>query len=121
MALQSPWEVADQAAGALAPESGLVGDTDVAELGRAMALAVGRAISNPAAGLDAVARLSGRLAPIPAVALSRWMGGRPTAPVDLNPKDRRFLDPAWTDNPLFYGLRLAHAAWGTFTDDLVEV
>ncbi|HKG49387.1 MAG TPA: alpha/beta fold hydrolase [Actinomycetales bacterium] len=121
MALQSPWDVADQAASALAPESGLVNDTDVAELGRAMGLVMTKAMKNPAAGLDAIARLSGRLAPIPAVALSRWLGGRPTAPVDLNPKDRRFLDAAWTDNPMFYALRLTHAAWGQFTDDLVDM
>ena len=38
-------------------------------------------------------------------------------PVD--PKDRRFADPAWSTNPLFYGMRLAYLSTCRYARDVV--
>jgi polyhydroxyalkanoate synthase subunit PhaC len=120
MALDSPWDVADQAASAVAPESGEFGSSDVGELGRALALAVRASMASPADGLDALLRLATRLISIPPAALDLWLGGTPGDPVQLDPRDRRFADPTWSGNPLFYALRLAHAVAGQFGTDVVD-
>ena len=44
------------------------------------------------------------------VAATRWFGREIESPVPVDPKDRRFADPAWSTNPLFYGMRLAYLA-----------
>ena len=47
---------------------------------------------------------------------SRWWPGAKAfgadlePPVEVNPKDRRFADPAWAGNPFFYGTRLTYLA-----------
>jgi poly[(R)-3-hydroxyalkanoate] polymerase subunit PhaC len=120
MALDSPWDVADQAVGAIAPEGGEFGQADVADFGRALAGALRSSITSPAASLGATMRLMTRLIPVPAVAVSRWFGAELPPPVELNPKDRRFADPAWADNPFFYALRLSYEIAGRFGYDLVD-
>ena len=36
-----------------------------------------------------------------------------------DPKDRRFKDPAWDENPLFFGERQAYLAWAHFVHELI--
>jgi polyhydroxyalkanoate synthase subunit PhaC len=120
MALDSPWDVADQAVGAIAPEGGEFGQADVADFGRALASALRSSVTSPASTFGATLRLMTRLVPVPAVAVSRWFGSELPPPVELNPKDRRFADPAWSDNPFFYALRLSYEIAGRFGYDLVD-
>jgi polyhydroxyalkanoate synthase subunit PhaC len=120
MALDSPWDVADQAVGAIAPEGGEFGQADVADFGRALASALRASVTSPASTFGATLRLMTRLVPVPAVAVSRWFGSELPPPVELNPKDRRFADPAWADNPFFYALRLSYEIAGRFGYDLVD-
>ncbi|HET7477022.1 MAG TPA: alpha/beta fold hydrolase [Dermatophilaceae bacterium] len=120
MTSDSPWDIADRAAGALAPESDLVESPDTAEFGRALGLAMRHLASNPTTLLAAATTLTARLAPIPALALTRWLGRDVAAPVPLDPKDRRFSDAAWTDNPWFYSIRVAYNVFRQLTTDLVD-
>jgi polyhydroxyalkanoate synthase len=39
--------------------------------------------------------------------------------VVVDSKDRRFADPAWTSNPMFYGLRLSYLLASRAAHDLV--
>ncbi|HWM59010.1 MAG TPA: poly-beta-hydroxybutyrate polymerase, partial [Pseudonocardia sp.] len=107
---QSAQEVAEGAAGVLAPESGLFEDLDSAGFGDALNKAIQANLSSPAASLQATSQLVADLAQIPLVAATRWFGRDAEPPVEIDPKDRRFADPAWTDNPLFYSVRLAYLA-----------
>ena len=116
---ETPWDVADQAAAVLAPESDLLSDPDVAELGRALAIAFRGAAANPAAAASAFVRFATDLAGIPPVAVARWFGSQVTPAVQLDPKDRRFADPAWSNNPALYSLRAAYAAMGRLSGQLV--
>ena len=120
MADESPWDVADQAVGAIAPEVAEFGNPDFAEFARALAAAVRGSVLHPAASFGATLRLVTRLAPLPAIAVGRWFGAELESHVDLDPKDRRFADPAWSDNPVFYSLRLMYEIAGHYGDELVD-
>jgi polyhydroxyalkanoate synthase subunit PhaC len=116
---QSSWEVADRAANVLAPESGEFTDTDVADLGKALAQAVRGSFAS-GGGADATARFLTRMATIPGLAWGRWLGQDVTPTVDVDARDRRFADPTWTGNPAFYSLRLAYAAAVAYTNEIVD-
>jgi polyhydroxyalkanoate synthase len=119
MAAESSWDVAERAAGVLAPETDVL-NPDVPEFGQALTQALRAAGSNPSAVLSAAMGLAGALARTAPVALSRWVGVDAEPPVPVNPKDRRFSDPAWNDNPVFYGIRLAYLALRQFSEQVVE-
>ena len=120
MADESPWDVADQAVGAIAPEVAEFGNPDVAEFARALAAAVRGSVLHPVASVGSALRLVTRLAPLPAIAVGRWFGAELESHVDVDPKDRRFADPAWSDNPVFYSLRLMYEIAGHYGDELVD-
>ncbi|HVH21350.1 MAG TPA: alpha/beta fold hydrolase [Pseudonocardia sp.] len=115
----SAGEVAERAASVLAPESGLFEDLDAAGFGDAVTKAVRAALSNPLGAVQAGSQLAADLAQIPLVAATRWFGRETEPPITIDTKDRRFSDPAWTDNPLFYGVRLAYLVSGRFFRDVV--
>ena len=119
MTTETPGEQAEQAASVLAPEIDSLADPDVAGLGRSLATVLRGAMENPAAVTQAWLRYALHLAEIPPVALSSWMGTAATPPVQLNPKDRRFADRTWSENPAFYSLRMYHQAFAEFVDQLV--
>jgi polyhydroxyalkanoate synthase len=64
-------------------------------------------------------RLASDLARVPLVTAGAWLGRPVDAPVPVDPKDRRFADPAWTTNPLFYGLRLSYLTACRAAQDVV--
>ncbi|NMH90596.1 alpha/beta fold hydrolase [Pseudonocardia bannensis] len=116
---QSPRDVGERAANVLGPESGLVVDLDAVGFGEAMVQALRASLTSPAAPVRAAAQLAADLARIPLVATSRWLGQKPEPPLPVDPRDRRFADPAWDANPLFYALRQAYLAGSRFSRDVV--
>ena len=96
MAEESSHEVAERAAGVLAPESDLFEDLDAAGFGDALTQALRSSVMNPAAPARATLQLATDLARIPMVAATKWFGRDIDAPVPVDPKDRRFADPAWS-------------------------
>jgi polyhydroxyalkanoate synthase subunit PhaC len=120
MALDSAWDVADHAAEVLAPESNTLTSPDVAELGRGLAVALRGAANHPVEALNAVSTYFSQVVPIPGVAMARWLGGDVPPPVDLDPKDRRFADATWSENPYFYALRMYYAAVGQLSHALID-
>jgi polyhydroxyalkanoate synthase subunit PhaC len=51
---------------------------------------------------------------------SRMVGAKTSSPLAPGSKDKRFSDPAWEDNPLFYALLQAHFLRERFVGDLVD-
>ncbi len=92
----------------LAPESDLFEDLDAAGFGEALTKALQASLANPAAPARATLQWATDLARIPMVAATRWFGREIESPVPLDPRDRRFADPAWSTNPFFHGTRLAY-------------
>jgi polyhydroxyalkanoate synthase subunit PhaC len=111
--------LAERAAGVLGPESALFEDLDAAGFGDALRRALQANLTHPAPALSASLQLAGDLARVPLAAVAQWFGREVEPPVPLDPKDRRFADPAWTTNPLFYAARLTYLAASRFARDLV--
>jgi polyhydroxyalkanoate synthase len=103
-------DIAERAAGVLGPESGLVQDMDAAGFGDALLRAIRATVTNPVEPARAAMQFATDLARIPLVAGAKVMGAEMEPPVAVDPKDRRFADPAWSGNPLFYGTRLTYLA-----------
>src|ERR1700749_4059379 len=115
---ETPHDRGQDAAFVLAPESGLLAEMDAAGLGRALGQVFTGALANPAAASEAGLRYWAALAQIPAVALSNWLGRPIPPPVDLNPRDKRFADKTWVDNPAYYSLWLSYQAFADLMDRL---
>ena len=120
MASESPWDVADRAASVLAPESDLLESADVAEFGRALELTLKAVAAQPAVAVGAVVTSATRLASIPALSMARWFGAKIEMPVAVDPKDRRFADPTWNDNPYFYSLRMAYLMLRELSTEMLD-
>jgi polyhydroxyalkanoate synthase len=114
---QAAREIAERAASVLGPESGLVEDLDAAGLGGALTKALRSSLWSPAVPARASARLAADLAQIPLVAATRFLGRDAEPPVAVDPRDRRFADPAWSANPVYYSVRLAYLAACRFARD----
>jgi polyhydroxyalkanoate synthase len=116
---ESSREVAERAAGVLGPESDLFEDMDAAGFGDALRQALRSTLTSPMVPMQAATRLATDLAQIPLVAAARWLGRPAEPPVQVDPKDRRFADPAWSTNPAFYSVRLGYLAACRFAREVV--
>ena len=116
----APREIGERAANVLAPESALFEDLDAAGFGDAMRQVLRAGATHPLVPGQAALRLAADLAQVPAVTMAQWMGRPVDPPVPVDPKDRRFADVAWQENPLFYALRLVYLASCRFARDVVD-
>ncbi len=116
---QTPQELAERAAAVLAPESDVFEDVDAAGLGESLSAAMRATMTNPIVSSAAAMHLATDLAQIPFVATSRWLGGGVATSIAVDPRDRRFADPAWESNPVYYSIRLAYLAAARFARDVV--
>src|SRR6478735_1690191 len=118
---ESPWDIAMRAADVLAPEStALSNPDDVAQLGDALVRVVRQAAGDPLHVFNVGLHLAVALAQVPPRTLTQWLSDSDTVPAGLDPKDRRFSDPAWNGNPLFVALRLSHAAASRAVLELID-
>jgi polyhydroxyalkanoate synthase len=120
MGADSSRDVAHQAASALAPEIDLFAHHDIAGFGRSLAAVLAGLPSRPGPVTRALAGFASSVGQLPAAAFARWWGVDVPAPVPLDPQDRRFADPAWSQNPVFYALRVGYLALARLTEDLVD-
>src|SRR4051794_29248753 len=105
---QAPRDVGERAANALAPESGQFEDLDAAGFGEALAKVARTGFADPTMPGQVALRLMTDLARVPLVTAAAWWGQQIDPPVPVDAKDRRFADPAWSDNPFFHGVRLSY-------------
>jgi polyhydroxyalkanoate synthase len=113
-------EIAERAASVLAPETNLLEDLDAAGFGAALAQAARATLTNPASAVGSAIRLASDLAQIPIIAANRLLGAEPEPPVPVDPKDRRFADPAWNTNAAYYSARLAYLATCRFAREILK-
>jgi polyhydroxyalkanoate synthase len=116
MAEDSSWNVGQYAAEMLAPELNVIGP-DIAGIGDALTAALRHAFGNPGLVFRTGATLTGALATIPATVLMDWVGEKKGK--DGGKGDRRFSDPAWTENPYFHAVLLAYLSSSDFVRTLV--
>jgi polyhydroxyalkanoate synthase subunit PhaC len=112
---------AAEAAEALEPEAGLVGSTDPVAFGRALARVGAGVVCHPIDAGLAWLRHASDLAAVGSVTVARALGADCEGPFSPAPKDRRFADITWQDNPAYYALFQSYLAWSRFAQDLVGV
>ena len=100
----------------LAPAS----NADMAGFGKAVGMAAMGLALRPVGVSVAGARFAAGLARLPASTAARWLGQKGEPVFQIDARDRRFADPAWTDNPAFYALRQYFAALSQLTEELVS-
>ena len=110
-------DIGQNAAEIVAPEWNVIGP-DVAGIGDALMAALGGAVKNPADVMKASMRLSSDLARIPPTVLNSWI--KKQKGDDKGTSDRRFADPAWTNNPYYHALRLAYVAECEFARAIIS-
>jgi polyhydroxyalkanoate synthase len=106
-------------AAAVGPEADLFARQDPLALVPTMKKLGTALAANPAAVWEAGARFSNRLVASTAGMMARALGAKPQPELQPDPKDRRFKDPAWDQNPVFFGERQAYLAWAHFVHELV--
>ena len=119
-AQETAWQTAEAAAASLAPDADVFGSVDAAGLGSSTFSVLRRAAAKPTATASAAMRFWTSMAMAGPVAAARWMGMDAPPPVPVPDRDKRFADPAWTDNPAFYAIRQAHLATSRLVSDLLE-
>lgn len=88
--------------------------------GPAVTSVAGRAVRNPQAVTAATAEYAGRLAKIPAAATRVFNANDPDAPMPVDPRDRRFSDTAWQENPAYFSLLQGYLATRAYVEELTE-
>jgi polyhydroxyalkanoate synthase len=112
---------AAQAAAALAPEVPFFSDNDPALFGRALAAAARAARQSPVASTSLTFQLGERLWNAGSAAVSRLVGRPAEGPMPVNPRDKRFTDPAWEENPAYWALRQGYLAVHQYGLDLLRL
>jgi polyhydroxyalkanoate synthase subunit PhaC len=116
------WAAGEDAMAAIAPESSLFAKLDPASFGSSLLAVARRATRNPYAASGAFWQFAAAMARIGPEAAGRWAGrdgGADAQPVAALAKDKRFADPAWRENPVFFALGQAYLAAMKLTDDLL--
>jgi len=111
----------ESAAAALAPEAPLFTDNDPALFGKAVAAAANAATRHPLIGMSMAMQFGAKLVNTGLAAGSRVWGTPAAGPVPVDPKDKRFTDPAWENNPGFWALRQAYLAFRQYGLDMIRV
>lgn len=114
---------------ALGPEGGLLAALTAAPGGGSVGRSgFARALEEVAAALMArphlvaapTARYASALVQAGWAVAGRSMGMSIPLPVQPEPGDRRFRDPAWDDDPRFAGMKVIYLAWATYLHELVD-
>ena len=88
-------------------------------LGGAWIRAMQEAGNNPAGVMEAAARYASGIAAAAVAAGERAHGADAPGPVQPAPKDRRFTDSAWSENPAFFMMLQGYLLWARLVNDLV--
>lgn len=98
----------------------LVGLVDPVAFLRSLLGTLLRAATHPIGLAGAGANLTfGAVSAVPVV-VGRAVGRDVDGPMQPAPKDRRFADPAWSQNPLFYAVLQAYLLQEQFVHDVVD-
>lgn len=79
------------------------------------------AVKHPADVLQAGLKFVKTVAKVPRASIRRLVNSNDPPPVPPGPRDKRFADPTWETNPLFFGIRQAYLAACNLVDDVAKV
>ena len=101
------WDLLEEVSAAIAPEGAMFADPDPALIGRSIRESVLGAARHPIETAGATLRFAAALADAGLGAARQALGQSGAVSENADPKDRRFADPTWTQNPGFAALRRA--------------
>jgi polyhydroxyalkanoate synthase len=104
----------------LAGETYTLLDAEITEMVRTLGIVAERWLAEPGSALRAQTRLTSGFIGLWADALRRFKGEEVPAAIARDPRDARFRDAAWIDNPFFDFLRQAHAHVERWAGDMVK-
>ncbi len=116
---ETAWQPAEEAAGALGPEAGLIGRLDMAGFGKSLFLVFAQAAGRPEAVMLAARRYFADLVKIWPAAAGLWVGSGAGVGTATG-QDRRFADPSWDANPGYFAIRESYLATRRLAEDLLE-
>jgi polyhydroxyalkanoate synthase subunit PhaC len=105
----------------LAPEARLFVDNDPVLMGEALAAAARAAARHPVTGTSLAFQLGERLLRIGSATAARLVGDGAAGPMAADPRDKRFADPAWENNPMFWAVRQVYLASRQYGLDLLRL
>lgn len=86
----------------------------------AVVAVAGRAVRNPQDVAAASTTYASRLVQIPAAAVRVFQEPETDPPVPVDPRDKRFADASWRENPAFFALQQGYLATCDLVDDLAQ-
>jgi polyhydroxyalkanoate synthase subunit PhaC len=113
------WAAAQDAAAALGPESNVFARLDPVGFGSATLSAMADAAARPGDVMVAAMRMGLDLARVGPATLARFAQLAVEPPLPVDAKDKRFVDPAWRDNPAFFALLQGFLATRRFANELI--
>jgi polyhydroxyalkanoate synthase subunit PhaC len=93
---------------------------DSADLLRELLIASGMTLKNPAGIIAANARLVWGSAGAFRAAVDRAMGRDNAGPIAIPPGDKRFSDPAYQENPVYFALAQQYLLFSQFVAELLD-
>ena len=100
---------------------GLPSDLDPAMFGKALAATTIGLARQPRTSAKLTARVAGELASAGLATVKRVFGASTPGPLPVDPKDRRFADPAWEGNPALFAIRQNYLALRKYVLELAEI
>ena len=93
---------------------------EVSDVVKTMSQLAEKWMSNPQKAIEAHAKLTSNFLALWSASLKR-LGGEASEPiVSAHPRDKRFLDPEWQDNPVFDFVKQAYLISTTWAEQIVE-
>jgi polyhydroxyalkanoate synthase subunit PhaC len=114
-------EQSSPAVQSLAPEASLFTDNDPALLGQALAAASRAITQSPVKATSLAFQFGKKLLDAGTAAGKRATGRTADGPMPVDPKDKRFADPAWEQNAAFWAIRQAYLATRQYGVDLLHI
>ncbi|MEO6956470.1 MAG: alpha/beta fold hydrolase [Antricoccus sp.] len=79
------------------------------------------AVRHPRDIAQAGAKYASTMAKVPPASVVRLFKSDSVPPVDPGPRDKRFADPTWDANPIFFGIRQAYLATCNLVDEVAAL
>lgn len=105
---------------ALQPVRDFLGKNDPIGLAPATATVLRRALKNPKGMLKAYARLTQGVVRLQVATTAKVVGVQAEPVLPADPRDRRFKEPSWSENPAFFSLQQSYLLACRFAEDVLH-
>lgn len=105
----------------MAPVIEFLGKNDPLGLAPAAVTVLQRALNNPIGMMNAFGKLSQGMVQLQMAATARAVGVQTDAVIEGDPRDQRFAERTWSENPAFFALQQAYQLLSRFAEDVLQI